>query len=65
MFKNKKIRTSVRCPLCFTKDIDANLRYSAKEDLYYCIRCCYTADNYKKAQKELNNVRKTKYKSYY
>lgn len=65
MFKNKKPRTSVRCPWCFLKDADTTLRYSAKDNLYYCYKCCYTADNYKKASKELNSIKKLKYKSYY
>lgn len=42
MFKNKKPQVTVRCPWCFVKDIDATLRYSSKEDLYYCLKCCYT-----------------------
>lgn len=65
MFKNKKIKVSVRCPWCFLKDIDSNLRYDKKENFYYCKKCCYTAKNYKTALKELNSVRKDRYKSYY
>ncbi len=65
MFKNKKPQVVVRCPWCFVKDIDAQLRYSSKEDLYYCLKCCYTAKKHKTAMKELNNVKKERYKSYY
>lgn len=41
MSENKK-RIIYRCPECFAKDADVNLKYDDRKSEYYCTKCCYT-----------------------
>lgn len=40
----KKGRLNYRCPNCFKRDIDMDMFYDTEKHEYYCIRCCFHAD---------------------
>lgn len=44
MAQSKKGRLNYRCPNCFKRDLDMDMFYDEAKGLYYCIRCCYQAD---------------------
>lgn len=53
--------TVCRCPECFQKEIDIGLEYDEKEDIYYCLKCCFegTPDY---IEEVFNNFKQAKYR---
>ena len=59
MPENEKAR-QIRCPECFSKDIDVHLLYDEDKDEYYCYNCCFTG-SYEEVQKQIGDFVKRKY----
>ena len=59
MFENKTGRI-IRCPECFSKDIDVFMLYDEETDEFYCHKCCYTS-KLEKAEEYMANFVKNKY----
>lgn len=65
MSENKKIVPTIRCPWCFSRDVDVTLFYSKTDNLFYCWRCCYTAENYDIVCDDLSQLRNHRYRKHY
>lgn len=59
MFENKTGRL-IRCPECFSKDIDVFLLYDDEQDEFYCYKCCFSG-NLERVQKQTKDFIKRKY----
>lgn len=44
MAQAKKGKMNYRCPSCFMRDLDIDMFYDEEKEEYYCLRCCYTAN---------------------
>jgi len=64
MDTNRVIRKIIRCPECFSRDLDSEMFYDIKKEEYYCRFCCYSATE-KEAYSDLKKYKFRKYKSYY
>lgn len=65
MSDSKKTVPAIRCPWCFSRDVDVQLFYSKTDNLFYCWRCCYTADSYETVCADLSQLRSHRYRKYY
>ena len=63
MDTNRVIKKIIRCPECFSRDLDSEMFYDPKKKEYYCRYCCYTASE-EKALNDLLEFKKRRYKSY-
>lgn len=59
MFENKTGRI-IRCPECFSKDIDVFMLYDEEKDEFYCHKCCFSG-SLEKVQKYTEQFVKGKY----
>lgn len=44
MAQSGKGKLNFRCPACFMREIDIDMFFDEEKKEYYCLRCCYTAD---------------------
>lgn len=59
MAQASKGKLNYRCPSCFIRDLDIDLFYDEEKKEYYCLRCCFHANE--KRVLELNQMCRFRY----